>query len=64
VPNPRWRTSSYSADRAECIEVAELGEDTIGIRDSKDPDGPALRFSRASAAAWLRAHRRAELDPH
>ncbi|MEV4255186.1 DUF397 domain-containing protein [Spirillospora sp. NPDC049652] len=33
-----WRKSSHSdAAGANCVELAELGADKIGIRDSKHP---------------------------
>jgi Domain of unknown function (DUF397) len=40
---PCWRKSTRSGDSAECVEVALLG-DHVGVRDSKDPTGPALLF--------------------
>ena len=43
-----WRTSSYSANGGNCIEVAPAGA-AVAVRDSKDPDGPKLVFS---PAAW------------
>jgi hypothetical protein len=36
-----WHTSSYSAGHGDCVEVAPAPE-RILVRDSKDPDGPAL----------------------
>ncbi|WP_371940424.1 DUF397 domain-containing protein [Actinomadura chokoriensis] len=37
---PVWRKSSYSSSQGDhCVELADLGE-TVGIRDSKDPNGP------------------------
>ncbi|MFC5745934.1 DUF397 domain-containing protein [Actinomadura rugatobispora] len=40
----RWRKSSYSAaNGGDCIEVADLPT-AIGVRDSKDPDGPQLHI--------------------
>jgi hypothetical protein len=38
---PRWRKSSYSADTANCVEVAEVPNGRA-VRDTKDPDGPTL----------------------
>jgi hypothetical protein len=42
-----WRKSSHSGiqNESDCIEVAELPGRTkrvIGVRDSKNPDGPML----------------------
>ncbi|MBF6332914.1 DUF397 domain-containing protein [Nocardia transvalensis] len=41
----RWFKSSRSKDTKACVEVAHLGGGMVGIRDSKNPDGPALVFS-------------------
>jgi Domain of unknown function (DUF397) len=42
----RWRKSSHSTSTGgECVEVAGL-PGAIAIRDSKNPDGPALTFGR------------------
>lgn len=47
-----WRKSSYSGGNGgECVEVAVLPDATHAVRDSKDPDGPALAFSPAE---WRR----------
>ncbi|MGX6740994.1 DUF397 domain-containing protein [Streptomyces xantholiticus] len=37
-----WRKSSYSGDTGgQCVEVADLAPH-VAVRDSKNPDGPAL----------------------
>jgi hypothetical protein len=36
-----WRKSSHSGNNGGCVEVAGL-TGAVGVRDSKDPDGPAL----------------------
>jgi hypothetical protein len=41
-----WRKSSHSTSEGECVEVAALPSGAVGVRDSKDPDGPRLMLSR------------------
>lgn len=53
---PRWFTSSYSDNGGACVEVATNlapSRGTVPVRDSKDPDGPALTFSLAAWAAFV-----------
>ncbi|WP_081706521.1 DUF397 domain-containing protein [Nocardia sp. CNY236] len=38
----QWFKSSHSGDGEACVEVAWLGVGRVGIRDSKNPTGPAL----------------------
>jgi hypothetical protein len=50
----QWRKSTYSAYNGNCVEVADLGVERIGVRDSKAGAGsPVLQFSRADWAAFL-----------
>lgn len=50
VSDRLWRKSSYSnGDGAECVEVADCPHGLLPVRDSKNPDGPALTFG---SAAW------------
>ncbi|MFS7872979.1 DUF397 domain-containing protein [Streptomyces asiaticus] len=47
-----FRKSSYSNGKEECVEVATNVPDVVAIRDSKNPDGPMLRFTSAEWAAF------------
>ncbi|WP_067813602.1 DUF397 domain-containing protein [Nocardia inohanensis] len=51
----QWFKSSRSANANECVEVAFLGAEAahVGVRDSKDPGGPALVFSGAEWDRFL-----------
>jgi hypothetical protein len=41
----RWFKSSRSGSGKDCVEVAHLDENMVGVRDSKNPTGPALVFT-------------------
>ncbi|SEG89718.1 protein of unknown function [Thermomonospora echinospora] len=52
-PRPQWRKSSRSGGGNEaCVELAALSG-TIGIRDSKNPDGPHLNVTRDALGSLL-----------
>ncbi|WP_157110452.1 DUF397 domain-containing protein [Nocardia anaemiae] len=40
-----WFKSSRSASGKDCVEVAHLDGGLVGVRDSKNPTGPALVFT-------------------
>ncbi|MFF1908603.1 Scr1 family TA system antitoxin-like transcriptional regulator [Kitasatospora sp. NPDC058218] len=48
-----WRKSSYSGNGGQCIEVADGYAGIMPVRDSKDPEGPALVFPADAFAAFV-----------
>ncbi|MFF5131198.1 DUF397 domain-containing protein [Streptomyces syringium] len=47
-----WRKSSVSGAEHNCVEVADLANGTVAIRDSKDPRRTPLRFHAAEWATF------------
>ena len=47
-----WRKSSRSGSNGQCVEVMDTGADVM-VRDSKNPTGPALTFTRDEWRAFL-----------
>ncbi|MFF4925994.1 DUF397 domain-containing protein [Kitasatospora sp. NPDC001261] len=45
-----WVKSTYSQQGGDCLEVARGSRELMPVRDSKDPQGPALVFP---AEAWV-----------
>ncbi|MEU7629008.1 DUF397 domain-containing protein [Nocardia sp. NPDC049220] len=41
----KWFKSSRSQGAKDCVEVAHLDGGMVGVRDSKNPSGPALVFT-------------------
>lgn len=48
----RWRKSTRSGNTGECVEVARNVSGIVAVRDSKDPDGPALVVGPAAWSAF------------
>ncbi len=52
-PAQNWIKSSLSMANGNCVEVAGLSGDLIGVRDSKNPRGPVLRFGPAEWGTFV-----------
>ena len=59
---PHWFKSSLSFSNSNCVEVASLAGGEIGVRDSKDSEGPVLRFTPDEWRAFLGGARNGEFD--
>ena len=57
----RWRKSQFSGANADCVEVAETATG-VAIRDSEDPDGPWLNFTRRRFEVFLQGCKAGEFD--
>ncbi|MFC9324740.1 DUF397 domain-containing protein [Kitasatospora sp. NPDC057015] len=50
-----WRKSSHSGGNGACVEIAVPSAAAVAVRDSKDPHGPQLHFSKEAWAAFAAA---------
>lgn len=58
----RWVKSSYSGSNGgDCVEVAPGFTGVVPVRDSKDPQGPALVFPTTAWNEFVTAIRDGEL---
>ncbi|SDR00588.1 DUF397 domain-containing protein [Actinopolyspora saharensis] len=56
-----WRTSSYSNDIGQCVEVA-LTPEAVGIRDTKDRSGGTLAVHPRAWAGFVNRLKTGEYD--
>jgi hypothetical protein len=57
-----WVKSSLSFANGNCVEVSDLAEGAIGVRNSRDSDGAILRFTPDEWHAFLGGVRKGEFD--
>ncbi|MBY8859769.1 DUF397 domain-containing protein [Nocardia sp. CA2R105] len=58
----QWFKSSFSTASKDCVEVAFLDGGLVGLRDSKNPAGPALVFAPSEWDAFAADINAGELD--
>ncbi|WP_433681535.1 DUF397 domain-containing protein [Nocardia sp. CA-119907] len=58
----RWFKSSRSGGSKECVEVAFFEANMVGVRDSKNPTGPALVFTPSEWEAFTAGVADGEFD--
>ena len=57
-----WIKSSLSFSNGNCVEVSDLPGGAIGVRNSRDREGPVLRFTPDEWHAFLGGVRKGEFD--
>lgn len=57
-----WIKSSLSFSNGNCVEVANLPEGGVGVRNSRDPEGAILRFTPDEWHAFIGGARIGEFD--
>lgn len=56
-----WYKASASGPNDNCVEIFH-GDSTIGVRDSKNPEGPALSFLPDEWDAFVAGAKAGEFD--
>jgi hypothetical protein len=53
IRGARWQKSSRSNSTGNCLELAKLPSGEFALRNSRDPNGPALIYTRAEIEAFV-----------
>jgi hypothetical protein len=63
LPTLAWRRSRRSSPSGNCVELAPLPDAAgVAVRNSRDPDGPALIYTLAEIEAFLLGVRDGDFD--
>lgn len=57
-----WIKSTYSNPSGNCVELAKLPGGEIALRNSRDPEGPALVYTRDEISMFLFGAKDGEFD--
>jgi Domain of unknown function (DUF397) len=57
----KWRKARRSAGNGACVEVASF-EETVAVRDSKDPNGPYLTLDQDEWNVFLHGAKAGKFD--
>jgi Domain of unknown function (DUF397) len=57
-----WQKSGRSGPNGNCVECAALPDGGVAMRNSKDPEGPALIYTAAEIEAFIGGVRDGDFD--
>ena len=58
----QWRKSSASNPSGNCVEAVALPDGLVALRNSREPGGAALVYTKAEMAAFLVGVKNGEFD--
>jgi len=56
-----WIKANSSESEGQCVEMRRHAG-AVEVRDSKNPEGPSLRHTKAEFAAWLDGAKNGDFD--
>jgi hypothetical protein len=62
IADVTWRKSERSNSQGNCVEMAELTDGSVAMRNSRHPNGPALVYTRAEVEAMILGAKDGDFD--
>lgn len=62
LPGLIWRKSGRSNPKGNCVELAQVRDGSIAVRNSRNPEGSALIYTRPEIAAFVRGAKDGDFD--
>ena len=62
LQNVIWQKSGRSGPNGNCVECAALPDGGVAVRNSRDPQGPALVYTQAEIEAFIEGVRDGDFD--
>lgn len=58
----RWQKSRRSNSQGNCVELAQVADDHVAVRNSRHPDGPALVYTRDEMTVFIEGAKDGDFD--
>ena len=62
IDGARWTKSSRSNQSGNCVEMAQLPDGSVAVRNSRYPHGSALIYTRAEITAFVGGAKDGDFD--
>ncbi|MYS21415.1 protein of unknown function [Streptomyces sp. DvalAA-14] len=62
ITGVQWIKSGRSNQSGNCVELAELPDGSVAVRNSRHPEGPALVYTRAELTAFVEGAKDGDFD--
>lgn len=62
LPVVSWKKSHRSNSQGNCVELAQLPDGSVAVRNSRHPAGPALLYTKAEIQALIQGAKAGDFD--